>query len=202
LLLSLFLFSCGPDVFAADAFNYDRSGWELEGQTFESRPRLDKFTGNPTGNICAKDDPNAIEDRPWRFVAPPAYTGNASAFYGRRVTWDAKTTDADPQFIINNTLPPEIDNAIFIGTGTGDAGFVIGAPPDNNATAATLWTSLSVTLDTSSAWTYPLPDGGTALATEDDVRRVLSALNLFNIRGEWSRDEDEGCIDNIAFGAR
>jgi hypothetical protein len=203
LLPAFCLWSCNGDVFASDNFDYDRAGWELEGQTVEARPRLDKTHGDPTGNICASDAPDTPEDRPWRFVAPPAYSGNASGFYRRRITWDAKTTNAQPSYLITTAYPPLVSNAIFIGIGSeNDGGFVIGAPPDNNATAATDWTPLSVTLDTTSGWSIAQPDGGAVLATEDDIRRVLSNINLFNIRGEWSTDPEEACIDNIVFGAR
>jgi hypothetical protein len=187
--LALLLSAC-VDAFAYDTFDYDAHGWGLEGQTLETRPRLDKTHGDPSGNLCASDDPTGPEDRPWRFVGSTAYTGDASSFYGRSITWEASTNAAC-------CLLTDVA-AVFIDS---DAG-TLSVPPNNHAVAKTQWSKLYVSLDTSSPWVLSQNDGGFVLATEENLRSALKNMTAFRIRGEWSGEAEASCIDNIYFGVR
>lgn len=187
--------ACGPDVWAYDDFNFDAANWGIEGQTLESSPTLDKLHGNPPGSICGSDDGDPLADAPWKFVAPPKYKGDASRFYGRRLTWDAVTSELLFQIHAPNDMTQPTD-VVEISTN----GLTLTAPPDLKQFAHSDWTAMSVSLDTDSPWHHV--DPAATPATEADIRSVLANLTTVVIRGEWSGDPETACIDNVYFGIR
>jgi alkaline phosphatase D len=189
---ALVIAACGPDVWAYDDFNFDAANWGIEGQTLESSPTLDKTHGNPPGSICGSDNADP-SDAPWKFVAPPKYKGDASRFHGRRLTWDAVTSET--LFPIGGKDGPPVD-AVQLSTN----GLTIAAPTDLKQRAGSSWTALSVSLDMDSPWHHL--DAAMTPATETEIESVLANLTTVVIRGEWSADAEVSCIDNVYFGIR
>jgi hypothetical protein len=188
--LGLLVAGCAADVFAFSDFRYDADSWGLEGLT-AGTPTLSKSFGNPAASICANDDGAVL----WRFVAPTRFTGDASKFYGRLLSWDATTTDTrSPMVADAGAARPVPTDAVWIGS----RGITIAARPDFDAEAGITWTSMSVTLDVTSHWHI---DGAAETpATQEDIQRVLKDVTSIAIRGGWSGNSEEGCIDNVYFG--
>jgi hypothetical protein len=168
---------------AWSAFEADDDGWTLGNNATTTRPTLLTEGGNPGGNICGRDEG---EGDLWYFVAPPKFLGNASAAYGKRLTFDLK------QGSIYNQLHGR--EVVLNGGGlavTVNARFAPGLD----------WTPYSFRIDPEQGWVIDQPDGKGPPATEQDLRTVLGTLTSVRIRGEFFDGlYDTACLDNVYLG--
>ncbi len=79
-------------------------------------------------------------------------------------------------------------------------GLTIATRPDFDTVAGTSWTPMTVTLDATSRW--HIVGHNATPATQEDILRALGAVTSLAIRGGWSNNMEQGCIDNIYFGSK
>ncbi len=135
--------------------------------------------GNPGGYVRASD---TAAQGTWYFVAPPAYTGNLSAAYGKDLTFDLAQTSISSQF-------DGVDIQLV-----GERQTLVYDTPYNPQIA---WTWFRVPL-VAGGWHVGALDG--PIATEAEVRTVLSDLHALRIRGEYRSGTDTAWLDNVRFG--
>lgn len=179
---------------ASSSFDADAEGWTVAGdaQSTSTAPDYNGTGGNPGGLITAKDDTTGGV---FYFVAPAKYLGNASSVFGKKLTFDLKTTSVASPFKAYGVLLSGGDTT------------VIALLPFDPAPAGT-WKSYSFALDSTGGWKIvsgpevdPESDFSTApAATESDLKTVLSDLKLLRIRGEFNNGPDTGALDNVRFG--
>jgi hypothetical protein len=132
--------------------------------------------GNPDGFIYSAD----VQGDGF-FLAPAAYLGDWSAAYGLTLSYDAyarytgwKMNDV---YIVGNSQ-------------TLSLWFPTNPLPQ--------WTHFSVTLNTNAGWQYGLNyDTIGAMATEAQIRSVLSNVTQLRIRQEFAYGTDESGLDNV-----
>lgn len=135
--------------------------------------------GNPGGYIKASDTAAAGV---WYFVAPPAFTGNVSAAYGKDLTFDLAQTSITSQFDdIDVQLVGERQTLVY----------------DTTYNPGISWTGYRVPL-VAGGWRVGALDG--PIATEAEVRAVLGDLHALRIRGEYRSGSDTAWLDNVRFG--
>lgn len=135
--------------------------------------------GNPGGYIKASD---TTASGVWYFVAPPAYTGNVSAAYGKDLTFDLAQTSIDSQV-------DEVDVQLV-----GESKILVYDTPYNPQIA---WTWFRVPI-VAGRWRVGALDG--PIATEAEMRTVLSDLHALRIRGEYRAGSDTAWLDNVRLG--
>lgn len=178
------LFSCGGVAsYANSTFEVDADGWTLGNNADDTVPMLNLKGGNPDGNICGRD---TADGDIWYFVAPAKYLGNASAVWGKRLTFDLK----------QGSIYNQIRGRDVILNG-GGLSIVV-----NSKFAPGLdWTPYSIRIDDQSDWTIDNQTGTGPAATEADIRTVLGSLTSLRIRGEFVDGlNDTACLDNVYFG--
>jgi len=184
LVLALCLSACGGiPSYASSVFEADDEGWMLGNNGEATQPILHPEGGNPGGNICGID--KASGDI-WYFVAPAKFQGDASAAWGKRLTFDLK------QYAIFNQIRGR--DVVLNGGGLAVANNMRFAPGLD-------WTPYAFTLDDSSGWIIDDPSGHGPAATAAELRAVLRSLTSLRIRGEFfDGDLDQACLDNVYFG--
>jgi len=180
---------------AGSGFAGDAEGWTITGDAQADRVEADYdgTGGNPDGLISAVDD---VTGGIWYFQAPAKYLGDASAAYGRFLTFDLKTTYVYDPF----------DSFDVILAGAGKV--LVFNTPINPATDR--WTSSKVPLKEASGWavigavgdSYPADFSTLPAPSEADVRAVLGDVDQLLIRGEFNTGPDTGFLDNVRFGAK
>ncbi len=135
--------------------------------------------GNPGGYIKASD---TAAQGVWYFVAPPAFTGNVSAAYGKDLTFDMAQIYVGSQF-------DGVDIQLV-----GERQTLVYDTPYNPQIA---WTWFRVPI-VAGGWHVGGLDG--PLATEAEMRTVLSDLHALRIRGEYRSGTDTAWLDNVQFG--
>jgi len=173
--------SCGPAAYASSTFEGDKEGWVLSNNGPGTDPTLQREGGNPAGNLCGKDQGDGDI---WYFVAPRKYLGNASAFFGKRLTFDLKQGS-----IFNQVRGRDV---VLNGGGIGITFNLRYAPGVD-------WTPYSARLDGASGW--KLDEPGFPDATDADLKTVLGDINSLRIRGEFfDGPDDTACLDNVYLG--
>lgn len=179
----LALCACGPASHASSTFEGDKEGWALSNNGGQTDPTLERTGGNPAGMLCGRDQGDGDI---WYFVAPRKYLGNASAVYGKRLTFDLQQGN-----IFNQIRGRDV---VLNGGGISIVWNLRFAPGRD-------WTPYSVRLDDKSDWLIDEPNGNGPAATEADVRTVLGDVTSVRIRGEYYDGlDDTACIDNVYFG--
>lgn len=164
----------------ASWFHTDSEGWRALGNTTGADHGLTWLAtgGNPDGCVRASDNTSDT----WYFVAPPSFTGNMSATFGRQIRFDLRQSDISSPF----------DGPDVILDGES-----MSLVHDTASNPGTNWTSYMVPLLPDS-WRVDALTG--ALATEAEMRNVLSTLTGFRIRGEYRSGSDTAWLDNVIFG--
>lgn len=176
----LALCACGPASHASSTFEGDKEGWALSNNGGQTDPTLERTGGNPAGMLCGRDQGDGDI---WYFVAPRKYLGNASAVYGKRLTFDLQQGN-----IFNQIRGRDV---VLNG---GGISLVKGFPD----TPGTDWTPRRVGFDTNSGW---IVEGTNQAATDDDLKAVLRNLTALRIRGEFvDGPQDTACLDNVYLG--
>jgi hypothetical protein len=179
---------------ADSAFEGDVDGWTVSGdaQGKGVTPDYNGTGGNPGGLISAKDD---VAGGTFYFVAPAKYYGDRSASYAKRISFDLKTTKISKPFVAYGVM--------LSGGGT-----TIIAMLPFDPTPAETWRSYAYALDPSGGWRVVSSTGinpevnfaNAQVASEQDIRKVLGALTLWRIRGEFNSGSERGSLDNVRFG--
>ncbi|MBE2253793.1 MAG: hypothetical protein IAE78_29960 [Myxococcus sp.] len=178
-------FACGPTVpsYASSLFEGDDETWTVTGNGDVERPSFQATGGNQNGNICATD---ALAGDIFYFVAPAKYLGNVSVVYGKRLTFDLKTSS---QFMLIKGR-----DVVLNGGGLALIQNFRDVPGRD-------WSPRSFTLDDQSGW---LVDSATSTgepASEEQLRTVLRNLTAIRLRGEFvDGPGDTTCLDNVYFG--
>ncbi len=183
LLLACGATGCGGvPAFAGSTFESDNEGWTLSNNGDLTTPTLMREGGNPGGHICGQDEGDGDV---WYFVAPQRYLGNASATFGKRLTFDLKQGS-----IFNQVRGRDV---ILNGGGLAVRWNLRFAPGLD-------WTPYSARLDADSGWRIDEPSDQGPPVTEDELRLVLGDLRSLRIRGEYVDGPDSACLDNVYFG--
>lgn len=162
-------------------FDTDAEGWRALGDTSGTEQGISWLAtgGNPGGCVTATDYTSDV----WYFVAPSRFTGDLSPAYGASIRFDLRQSAVSSQF---DAADVALD---------GEALTLV---HDTAANPGVAWTSYSVPLEPA-AWRVGTLTG--AVATEADLRGVLSTLVGFRIRGEYRSGADTAWLDNVLFGA-
>jgi Laminin B (Domain IV) len=179
---------------AASGFDADAEGWTVSGdaQSSSVTPDYNGTGGNPGGLITAKDDTTGGV---FYFVAPAKYLGDASSVFGKKLSFELKTTSVASPFKAYGVL--------LSGGGVTLIAFL----PHDPAPAGE-WKPYSFAIDATGGWKVvsgpdvgPESDfTGAPAATESELQTVLSNLQLLRIRGEFNDGPDTGSLDNVRFG--
>lgn len=127
---------CGPSIpsRASSLFEGDDESWVIAGNGDSTRPQFKATGGNQNGNLCATDlAPGDV----FYFVAPAKYLGTVSDVYGKRITFDVKTSS---QF---NLLKGR--DVVLNGGGLGLVQNIRAVPGQD-------WTPYAFRLDDQSSW--------------------------------------------------
>jgi hypothetical protein len=141
LCLGVFGSACGPPAFASSAWEGDREGWTLSNNGALTDPTLEREGGNPAGHLCGRDEGDGDI---WYFVAPRKFLGNASAIFGKRLTFDLKQGS-----IFNQVRGRDV---VLNGGGMAISWNLKFAPGLD-------WTPYAVRLDAESSWRIDTPTG-------------------------------------------
>ena len=164
-------------------FETNPEGWTITGDAqgeFSEASYADR-AGVTDGYIFANDD---VQGGVWYFTAPDSYLGNKSEFYGATLRFSLlQESRMSRQF--------ESDDIIF-KNGNDQITYVYDKKeyPDKE------WTDYTVKISTDHGW---FKGGYTSkvMATESDIKAVLSNITQFSIRGEFETGPDTGALDNV-----
>lgn len=133
--------------------------------------------GNPGGYLEAVD---YATGQVWYFVAPDAYLGDRSAYFGGTLAFDLRQSSTSSQF--------DDEDVVIQG---GGLTIVL----DTASNPGTDWTSYSAFLDARSDWRLASLSG--AAATDAQIAQVLDDITALHIRGEFVIGSDTGGVDNV-----
>jgi len=162
-----------------ETFDTGTAGWSFVADVAEFRWQP---TGGNTGGYLESVD-FAIGEV-WYFDAADRFLGNRAAFFGGEISFDLRQSALGGQFN---------DEDIIL---TGGGLTIVFDTPNNPGLD---WTSYSITLSSAAQWRLNVLGG--ALATDDDIRTVLSDLQGILVRGEFVTGADFGGLDNFALTA-
>jgi hypothetical protein len=176
--------SCGGvPSYASSAFEADDDAWTIGNNGDGTKPQFNTAGGNPNGNICGQDQKDGDL---WYFVAPPKFLGNASAAWGKRLTFDLRQGSTYNQIRGRDVVLNGGGLAISIN-------FRFAPGLD--------WTPYSFRFDAEQGWAIDEPMGTGPAATEQDIKTVLGTLTSVRIRGEfYDGPNDVACLDNVYLG--
>jgi hypothetical protein len=157
-------------------FDGDFSGWRVMGDPREPLPEF--VVEDKNGFICATDNGKGIY---WYFETPEGFAQTAKNYYGFELIFDLKQAPTATSQV------RDIGDVILQGN-QFSVTHNLGATPDTN------WTTFSVQLSDTSNW---LITGTEQTASLEDLQKVLADLQSIQIRGEYRRGNDTGCLDNV-----
>ena len=170
----------GPAI-VNTGFENDAAGWKIVGdaQGGYIEPNYMKSGGVSNGYIYAKDD---VAGGVWYFAAPSSYLGNKSNYFGTTLRYSLF------QRITGSANPFENKDVIFK---SGDRMIYFQMNKTEHPRSA--WTHYAVQIKANSGW----KNQNGNIATEAEMRNVLSNVTEFWIRGEFQTGADEGGLDNV-----
>ncbi|QOJ00204.1 MAG: hypothetical protein HRU70_06765 [Phycisphaeraceae bacterium] len=163
----------GSDPRSSSTFDADTEGWTI----------LNDANGpswQPGGYIQAVD---RGDGRYWWFVAPASYRGDYSRYVGGELSYDL--------WVSANESAPSPEGLVLIRGG----GFVVVA--DLPTPPVGVWVTYRVPLAAGS-WRLGTRTG--PAPSEAEFLAVMSCVEEFRIRGEFSATIDTGWLDNVVFG--
>jgi hypothetical protein len=196
MVLVTHLSAAEPDAVIISTFDTDADGWTVSGNNPTTGgvalpPDWVPTGGNPGGFIQEQDQRSGA----WYWQAPTKFRGSKSTYYDGTLFFDLQQNDPTRQF-----SAPDV---ILQGGPTGNR---INLQYDTtaNPAAAPAWTRYEVPLRADGTW-LNVTQGITnaPIATENDMRTVLSRITTLRIRGEYRDDpvgteRDIGGLDNAA----
>lgn len=171
----------GPDDLPIESRFLDNAeGWEARG---DGILYYSPTGGNPgsTGYIFIIDQ---IRGDNFYFAAPSRYLGDASAAYGRRLTFDLVWSET------NVSSHKQGDDVVIEGGGLTLVASLPSVP-------TTTWTSYSIPLDVGGGWVH---QGTEQLASAAEIQSALGSMTRLWIRGEFRHGAEQGGLDNVMFG--
>jgi len=188
------LFTFGTDSWLADGDFIYEAGREA--------PTHSPSGGNPGGYLSVNDD---VLNGVWYWFAPSNYLGNKSCHFGKHLKYDLKQTETSDQFATGDVW--------MVGTDGTTLVYFDQANYDNSE-PRTSWTSYLIKLDETAGWKIEPTNTPFAndtdpflsqwsqarLASDAEIRDVLTSLGALYIRGEFRDGPDTGSLDNVFFG--
>ena len=156
----------------------------LEGWSFLADVRAFDWVpddGNPGGYIQAVD---WTTGEVWYFVAPDAFLGDKSGFYGGALSFDLRQSTLSNQFG---------DSDVVIEGGGLTLVYNFGTHPGLD------WTHFDVSLSTDADWRVDTLSGD--VATQAQISQALANMTALHIRGEYVSGADTGGLDNVVMQA-
>lgn len=180
LVSTLLLYSCNNEVVSSH-FDKNSENWTIKGdaQGGAIDPTYSAEDGLADGYIHAKDD---AAGGVWYFSAPEKYLGNKKKFYGRTLSYALfQKPKKNSQFDSADIILTNGENEIF---------YLVGDNPD------TTWTHYEVKITADNDWFYGKYKDK-EVATEEQIKMVLSNLEKLWIRGEYRSGADWGGLDEV-----
>ena len=180
-LFSALLLSACKNEIVSSHFEKDSENWTIKGdaQGDSAEPTYSPEDGVADGYIHAKDD---AAGGVWYFSAPEKYLGNKKDFYGRTLSY---SLFQKPQKNSQFDAPD-----IVLVNGEDEIHYSVKDYPD------TTWTHYEVKISANDDWFYGNYKDKT-IATEEQIKKVLSNLEKFWIRGEYRSGADWGGLDEV-----
>lgn len=179
IFLALLLTGCQNELVSSH-FKKDSENWTIKGdaQGESADPTYSPEGGVADGFIHAKDD---AAGGVWYFSAPEKYLGNKKDFYGRTLSYALfQKPRKDSQFDSPDIVLTNGENQVY---------YLVGDYPD------TTWTYYEVKISADKEWYFG--HKGKEVATEEQIKSVLSNLEKFWIRGEYRSGADWGGLDEV-----
>lgn len=180
LFLMLLLYGCNNEVVSSH-FEKDSENWTIKGdaQGDSAEPTYFPEDGVANGYIHAKDD---AAGGVWYFSAPEKYLGSKKNFYGRTLSYSLfQKPQKNSQF--------DSPDIVF-GSGEDEIFYLVEDYPD------TTWTHYQVRISSDKDWFFGKYKDK-KVATEEQIKSVLSNLDKFWIRGEYRSGADWGGLDEV-----
>jgi formylglycine-generating enzyme required for sulfatase activity/serine/threonine protein kinase len=167
----------------------DDEGWRTVNED-DSLPATEFMKVDTDGSkfwLVARDGSGG-KDFGW--LAPEKYNGKQSDKFGRFLQYSIRTDG-------NGSGMSDSDWYVRL-RGQGVVIFVdqaaVGLPNPNQ------WKTYRIKLDGSGGWKMRNDSGQIVIATDADIRYVLSNLKDLWINGEFANGKDTGCLDDVEFG--
>jgi hypothetical protein len=162
-------------ILVAHDFTASAEGWLISGDTGLTAPEFNLEGGHPGGYISNSDE--ALGET-WYFRAPDSVLRQLAAAADGTLSFDLEQSADEPGFLD--------DDVVIVGP-AGRLSYRFRTSP------GTEWTAFSVKFSASAGWRW----NWNALATEEQIRRVLDAPTSLEIRGEYHTGPDVGGLDSV-----
>lgn len=184
-VLSLMLFTgCNSnDYIIKSEFATNTEDWTITGdaQGDFSEASYAAEGGVTDGYIYADDD---VQGGVWYFTAPDTYLGNKNEFYGATLKFSLlQDSKMSRQFVSDD---------IIFKNGNDQITYV----HDKKDYPGKEWTDYSVKISADNGW-FKGGYNSKVMATEADIKAILSNITQFSIRGEFETGPDTGALDNV-----
>lgn len=173
------LLLCGAAQAATSTFDHDAEGWTAVGDS-EGPLEWSATGGKPGGHVLIDD---LTVGGFTYFIAPKAFLGNQSAAFGTALSFDLMQ--------VYSGRPNQVNQPDVILQGGGLT--LVYDTPTNPANGS--WSSYAVPLQ-AGQWRLNSLTG--ALASDAQMRSVLSNLTALKIRAEYQSGSDVGHLDNVS----
>ncbi len=161
-------------AFAVSTFDSNRDDWTKVGNTAQTQP-----TWSSSGEIYLKDRPGVST---FRFVAPSKFRGDLSGLYGGSFS-----------FRLRNDIPTSTQQDGVRITGSNDVTIVAVM-----ATPTTHYKDYGFTLSADAqTWRILANNAAGELATEVQIRGVLSNVTTLTILADWGVNDDTTHLDDV-----
>jgi hypothetical protein len=178
LIIVFFLLRCKQNN-VYSYFEKNDEGWKVVGDTknASAKPDYHDKGGNPGGFLSATDESTGGV---WYWSAPDKFLGSRGGALGKKLSYDLMQSGLNNQFDAPDVIL-ESNDFILVYTFPSHPG--------------TTWTSFSVIFSAEAGWKKNSSAG--PLASDEDIKKVLSKLTNLKIRGEYITGADFGSIDNV-----
>lgn len=160
-------------ILASSTFDSSAEGWTVNLDADQSWNIFGKPLGSLRNVDLAQGDVHG-------YRANQTFLGNKSVAYGGKLSWDIYVDFSGRDFGIPDVVISGNNLTLYLD---------IGLPVANR------WNSYNVALDTSAGWRTGSLTG--SLATENQIRSVLSNIEQLIIKGEYSSSRDTSYLDNV-----
>ena len=160
-------------------FSTSAQGWLISGDTGLTAPDFTATGGHPGGYVANVDE--ALGET-WYFRAPDEMLKRLSAAENGTLSFDLQQSAPEPGFLD--------DDVVIVGP-AGRLSYRFRSTP------GTAWTSFSVGFSAAAGWRW----NWNAVATQEQIRRVLDNPTSLEIRGEYYTGPDVGGLDNVVLSA-
>lgn len=172
----------GEALIEDSLFEDDAEGWTIVGdaQGGYIEASYSPDGGVIEGYIYADDD---VAGGVWYFSAPQSYLGDKNEYYGATLNYSLfQNSNMSDQFESEDIIFKSNDKQIF---------YLISEYPTSD------WTPYSIEIANNGQWYYGSFEGERSIATEAQIKDVLSNVTEFWIRGEFESGSDDGGLDKV-----